>query len=64
MAGTGKIKVSFRQQAPQYLKNGRSFYKSEWLFDDIEEAIGQMMGILSSENTDDILSLEMTVEGE
>ena len=66
MAGTGKIKVSFRQQPPEHRSSEsfyyKSFYMNEWVFDDIEEAIGQMMGILSSEKPDHILSLEMALD--
>jgi len=66
MAGTGKIKVSFREQPPEHRSKDhyayKSFFKSNWVFDDIEEAVDQMMGILSTTKPDHILSLEMALD--
>ena len=62
MSSIKKIKVEFLYLDPSAIPpiKGTPAYKRKiWMFDDMQDAIGQMMGILSSENTDDILSLQL-----
>ena len=63
MAAEKKIIVTYRHKGPQEFTLPTT-EMTTWLFDDLGEAIGQMLGILSGEDTSDIVSLEMKVEGE
>lgn len=62
MSNTKKIKVEFTYLTPSAIppiKGTRPYEKKIWMFDDMQDAIGQMMGILSSEDTIDIVSLQL-----